>query len=212
MKNRYGVIYLRATGHSLLFVLVFLAIYSDAFAQPAWSRGEQRFQINFQEGMNRADAALRAEGYVNIGMQANMVYGYKGENSAVITCNEGTNGYYWINIFVASLTNNHGVPGAERVKLQGRMGNSNYITPPDLSGIWYHYSESMGSAGAVSKIFQNGDKLTFVNEFNSQSEGYFINSTTVKATSWANGLEATLEDNGRRIVWKNGSVWLRSKR
>ena len=38
---------------------------------------------------------------------------------------------------------------------------------PDLSGVWYDYSAVSGYSGAVSKITQNGDKLVFLNSFNS---------------------------------------------
>ncbi len=83
---------------------------------------------------------------------------------------------------------------------------------PDLSGIWYDYSERTGNSGGVSKVLQNGDKLTFINEFNAQSEGYFIDNSTVLATGWEGGLKARLEDNARRMVWVNGSVWQRNKK
>jgi hypothetical protein len=114
--------------HFVAFILMYLTVTLISHAQPATSRGEQRLPISFQEGMSRAEAALRAEGYVNIGLQANMALGYKGENTAMILCNEATNGNYWINIVVASLTNNSGIPGAERVKLQTRMGNPGGVT------------------------------------------------------------------------------------
>jgi hypothetical protein len=83
---------------------------------------------------------------------------------------------------------------------------------PDLSGTWYDYTEWSGNAGLVSKISQQGDKLVFTNSINQQSEGNFIDNSTVIATGWEGGLKATLEDGGRKIVWKNGSVWQRSKR
>lgn len=126
MKNRWTN--RKGIQYSLLITLAFSVVTSVVQAQPSWSRGEQSFQISFQEAMSRAENALRTEGYVNLNTQANMVYGYKGENSAVITCNEGTNGRYWINIFVASLTNNSGVPGNERVKLQQRMNQPGTTT------------------------------------------------------------------------------------
>ena len=83
---------------------------------------------------------------------------------------------------------------------------------PDLAGVWYDYSSVSGNSGAVSNITQTGDKLVFLNSFNNQSEGYFQDNSTIIATGWEGGLQATLEDGGRRIVWKNGSVWQRSKR
>jgi hypothetical protein len=82
----------------------------------------------------------------------------------------------------------------------------------DLSGIWYDYSNSTGNAGLESRIWQQGDQLRFTNSFNSTAEGYFIDNSNVIATGWEGGLRAKLEDNGRRIMWQNGSIWQRSKR
>lgn len=86
------------------------------------------------------------------------------------------------------------------------------VTRPDLSGTWYDYSASTGNAGLASSILQDGDKLTFVNSFNNRSDGRFIDAATVIANAWEGGLRARLEDNNRRIVWANGSVWQRDKR
>lgn len=83
---------------------------------------------------------------------------------------------------------------------------------PDLSGTWYDYSASTGNAGLVSTIRQNGQSLVFVNSYNNQSEGRFLDGTTIIATGWEGGLRARLEDNNRRIVWANGSVWQRTRR
>jgi hypothetical protein len=83
---------------------------------------------------------------------------------------------------------------------------------PDLSGIWYDYSAISGNSGALSKITQSGGKLVFINSFNNQSEGSFLDNLTIVATGWEGGLQAKLEDGARRIVWKNGSVWQRTKR
>ena len=83
---------------------------------------------------------------------------------------------------------------------------------PDLSGVWYDYSAVSGYSGAVSKITQNGDKLVFLNSFNNQSTGYFLDNTSIIASDWEGGLKAALEDGARKIVWKNGSVWQRTKR
>ncbi len=83
---------------------------------------------------------------------------------------------------------------------------------PILDGVWYDYSAVSGYSGAISYIKQNGDKLVFKNSFEYTSDGYFLDNSTVIATAWEGGLKATLEDNGRKIVWTNGSVWQRSKR
>lgn len=108
-------------------VLFFLVIATPLLAQPAWSRGEQIFTLSFEECMSRAGAALRAEGYVNINSQANVVSGYKGVNTALIICNGTADGREWVNIVVATITNDAGIPGQERVNLQTRMNGQ---TPP----------------------------------------------------------------------------------
>jgi len=82
----------------------------------------------------------------------------------------------------------------------------------DLSGIWYDYTPATGNKGAESRIIQYGDKLTFINEFGDSSEGNFLDEMTIVAVDWEGGLTATLNDNGRQIEWRNGSVWQRSKR
>lgn len=83
---------------------------------------------------------------------------------------------------------------------------------PDLSGTWYDYSASTGNAGLVSTIRQQGEQLTFINSYNNQSAGRFLDMSTIVATGWEGGLRARLEDNNRRMVWANGSVWERSRR
>lgn len=88
----------------------------------------------------------------------------------------------------------------------------NQMYYPDLSGTWYDYSASTGNAGQVSTIRQNGQSLIFINSFNNQSEGRFIDANNIIAIGWEGGLRARLEDNNRRIVWANGSVWQRSRR
>ena len=97
---------------------------------PAWSRGEQLLPISYETAMQRADAALRAEGYVNIFTQANIKAGYKGNNSAVIISNDAPNGKQWINIVVTSITSDAGVPGYERERLQAQMNNAGGYVPP----------------------------------------------------------------------------------
>ncbi len=115
----------------VLTLVFYLFIFVSALqSQPAWSRGEQIFSISFETAMQRAESALRAEGYVNIFTQANIKAGYKGNNTAVIMCNEAQGGRQWINIVVSSITSDPGVPGYERERLQAQMNNSGGNTPP----------------------------------------------------------------------------------
>jgi hypothetical protein len=95
---------------------------------------------------------------------------------------------------------------------RGACGSTPPATRPDLSGTWYDYSPWSGNAGLVSTILQQGNKLVFINVNDQRSDGYFKENNKVIATDWEGGLEATIEDGGNRIVWKNGSVWQRTKR
>lgn len=109
-------------------IILLLIVACSSFisqAQPSFSRGEQRLPITFSTCMARADGALRAEGFQNVYTQANMAYGHKGINTAIILCNEATNNSHWVNIVVAATTGDGGIPGAERVRLQARMNNPN---------------------------------------------------------------------------------------
>ena len=109
------------------------------------------------------------------------------------------------------------IPLADIDKMDYRQSGGNETQPistsrPNLTGIWYDYSAWSGNSGLVCKITQSGEKLVFTNADNNQSEGNFLDNSTIIATGWQGGLKATLEDKGRRIIWKNGSVWQRSKR
>ncbi len=81
--------------------------------------------------MRRANAAFTAEGWSNIGPGGAYVYANKGIHSAYIMCNTAPENTIWVNIVVASNASDGTIPGAERVKLQGRMERSasddNYI-------------------------------------------------------------------------------------
>lgn len=98
-----------------------------AWAQPAVSRGEQIFSINYQDCMARARAAFQSQGWVNIGEGGSYVNAFKGESGAYITCNESPAGRTIVNIFVASNSPNS---GAERVALQSAMNSS---PPPPIA-------------------------------------------------------------------------------
>ena len=97
---------------------------SAVCAQPAVSRGQQILSITYEECLRRAQGAYSAEGWVNIGTSWNAVNAFKDNHAAYIVCNPDPNGKMAVNVFVASSTNDSGVPGYERQKLQGRMDQS----------------------------------------------------------------------------------------
>lgn len=126
--------YRKSCLYSLIFALSFCGFSTMVFAQPAYSRGEQRLPISYEVAMQRAKGALLAEGYVNLNEGGAFISGFKDNNTAIIMCNVAPDATTWINIVVATNTNDAGIPGAERVKLQKRM-DQNYVTG-NLVGLW----------------------------------------------------------------------------
>lgn len=108
-----------------IFLVLLLINTGFAIAQPAFSRGIQIINASLEECMRRAKAALQSEGYVNMSSGSDYYAGFKKINTSVITCNATSDGRCYINIFVASQTNDPDIPGAERVRLQGKMENTN---------------------------------------------------------------------------------------
>lgn len=121
--------------HSLVFALSFCGFSTNVSAQPAYSRGEQRLPITYEVAMQRARAALIAEGFVNLNEGGAFISGFKDIHTAVIMCNVAPDATTWINIVVASIANDAGIPGAERVKLQNRMNQGNAVSG-SLLGQW----------------------------------------------------------------------------
>jgi hypothetical protein len=79
---------------------------------------------------------------------------------------------------------------------------------PDLNGAWE--SNYKGNWNPTS-ISQNGQTLSFTNEFNMTSPGEFTSKTTVRATKWENGLGATVSADGNTLTWANGTIWRRPR-
>lgn len=112
----------------MIFALMVSLLVTAAFSlrlaaqNPAASRGEQLLSVNQEECMRRARAALQAEGYTFLTSGTySSIFGGKSIHTAGILCNPAPEGRMWVNIVVASVSNNENVPGAERVRLQGRM-------------------------------------------------------------------------------------------
>lgn len=99
-----------------------------SMAQPAMSRGQQQLAINYNECLNRARQALRAVGFTSDG-SGNFAQGFKEASGAYITCNDVPGGGMVVNIFVATITNDAGVPGALRQCLQAQMDRPGSPSP-----------------------------------------------------------------------------------
>src|SRR5436305_1397697 len=80
-----------------------------ATAQPVMSRGQQLLQVNSAECLTRAAQALRTVGFTQ-GGAGNFAQGFKDQSGAYIVCNDVSGGAV-VNIFVASLGSDAGVPG-----------------------------------------------------------------------------------------------------
>ncbi len=74
---------------------------------------------------------------------------------------------------------------------------------PALGGDWQYN-------GQACRIIQNQDQLMFVNEKGDRSRGHFLNSTNVIATDWERGLVGDLTGGGKRINWRNQTVWIKA--
>ena len=117
-----------------------LALSISAAAQPAMSRGEQRLSASYDECMQRAVNAFTNEGWSNIGKGGAFVNAFKDNHGAYIMCNVAPENKIWVNIVVASLSQDNNVPGAERVKLQKWMDQpvSSTTTGPGNSTRWVY--------------------------------------------------------------------------
>ncbi len=92
----------------------------SCLAQPAMSRGQQQLSLNYNECMDRARQALRNVGFTMEGA-GNAAQGWREASGAYIMCNEAPGGGMVVNIVVATITNDAGVPGALRQCLQAQM-------------------------------------------------------------------------------------------
>ena len=81
--------------------------------------------------------------------------------------------------------------------------------PNSIKGTWYMAGSI--NIGMPCSIEVSGNSIEFINEKNQKSSGYFIDSTTVIATDWENGLKGHITDNNKRINWENKSWWTRDK-
>lgn len=156
----------------LLFLLV---TAHAAHAQPAWSRGIQKLTVTHEEGMKRAENALVAEGYTIQNRGGDFFGALKGIHTAIIACNATTDGKAYINIFVASTSNDGNVPGQERVNLQKRMDIPSSTVPNNpppgtIQGNWGTQANGLGG--------KPGDRFTI----------YFPPNGTISSRIWGTGI------------------------
>lgn len=140
----------------LIIMLAGFAIFSSILAQPTMSRGEQRLSISYDECMSRAENAFTNEGWVNIGKGGAFVNAFKDNHGAYIMCNVAPENKIWVNIVVASLSQDDNVPGAERVKLQKWMDKSVGLVSEKTCWKWSVEMKNGSQSQSVLTMFPNG--------------------------------------------------------
>ena len=194
---------------SLIFALAFFALAFSVSAQPAMSRGEQLLPISYDECIRRAEQAFASEGWVNIGKGGAFVNAFKENHGAYIMCNVAPENKIWVNIVVASLSQNDNVPGAERVKLQERMGQSGSgnSSRNQLAGTWEGTSGD-GRFREVWNITENSGRWSVSGAFydkqtGQQTGGFYVENVRFQSgvlsfrmifapkphSSWADSVE-----------------------
>lgn len=109
-----------------------------AGAAPALSHGIQLLPLAVEECMQRGARALAAEGFGSPAPSVLMA-GFKGPHGAYLYCGARPDQVTAVNIFVATEGTSDGeVPGAERLRLQGRMaaGLPAAPVPRGFAGQW----------------------------------------------------------------------------
>jgi hypothetical protein len=173
--KKMNILLCKAIGLLLLLVAAY-----TANAQPAWSRGIQTLTVTHEEGMKRAERALLAEGYTIQNRGGDFFGALKGIHTAIIACNTTSDGKAYINIVIASTSNDGNVPGQERVNLQKRMDiPSSTSTPPlppnnpnpnAVQGNWGTQANGLGG--------KPGDRFTI----------YFPPNGTLSGRIWGTGI------------------------
>ncbi|MEK7724398.1 MAG: hypothetical protein AAB336_08635 [Acidobacteriota bacterium] len=144
----------------LIIIGIVFTITSTVSAQPAMSRGEQRLSISYDECISRAERAFTNEGWVNIGKGGAFVNAFKENNGAYIMCNVAPDNKIWVNIVVASSSQDNSIAGGERVKLQRQMENSGSTASCNVPKISGTYSTSGDPVGIMVIDYQNGSYVS----------------------------------------------------
>ena len=109
----------------------------------------------------------------------------------------------------AAPTEDISYPTVETKQVDIEANVPKFVGPVDIGGTWNLYVEN--EFVGTGQIIQDGGSLTFINHNGQQSSGRFIDSNTVEATDWEDGLRGTLTSDGNRIDWETSlpSSWTR---
>lgn len=133
----------------------------------------------------------------------------KGQPLKIVLRNINTRqiNYDNVQLYNWEVGSNFTVPTIPQIKVVSVQEGQLNTSKPDLSGDWREiiFGRDMG----VARIKQDGTKLKFWNfekppKF---SKGKLGNSGVIHAKGWK--LTAKLQDEGRKIVWSNGVIWIR---
>jgi hypothetical protein len=72
----------------------------------------------------------------------------------------------------------------------------------DLSGVW------TSAAGGLDRINQTGSNLTYIDQSGNGSSGVYTSGTTITGFGMTGTIDTSTADQGR-ILWSNGTIWLR---
>jgi hypothetical protein len=163
-------------------------------AQPAMSRGQQHLPINYDECLNRARQALTNVGFTSTGA-GNFAQGFKEASGAYITCNDAPGGGMSVNIFVATITNDAGVPGLLRQCLQAQM---------ERPGTRSACSRPGQPAACGAPDFFNTRGFDWIDNGHSLGAVTFFRDGSTKVCCWTNDRHFWSNDSG------NGDLMIRA--
>ena len=159
---------------SLFCGLMFFGMSTASFTQaPGWGRGVQLMSMNMEECKRRARGALEASGYRIEGeggsyAEDHYFAGKTDRYTAAIACDMTSNGYMWINVFVAG-TGDSNTIGAERVKLQGLMGRPGSgqqpgaCGRPDFLNTTFIWNDNGRDLGTINFLRDGRAQVTWIN-------------------------------------------------
>lgn len=193
--------------------LVLCLVPMMAYAQPSVSRGQQILSISYDECLRRAQGAFSAEGWGQVGTSGNAVNAFKGIRASYIVCNPAPDTKMAVNIFVASSSNDSGVPGYERQRLQARMEGTNLPPPASADSCWRWQVELKTGSRVEAMLRMTPDGRTRIDQWNLNG-GWRVDGTKV-IIDWGRGAgrEDVLQGSADVLIGSNFETnWIRGDR
>ena len=105
----------------------------------------------------------------------------------------------------ASLLNQNSDSNLQWVSLKNKLDD----LAPKIEGKWTCDVKCQPATTSAS-VARDGWSLTFTNEVGAVSSGTILGPDRVVALDWGSGLRATIQDDGKTLIWENGSIWKKS--